>query len=150
MPTRRASATWRGGLRNGRGTFEGKSGRLSAPYSFGTRFGGEPGSNPEELLAAAHAACYSMALSLFLEQEGHTPEEVHTDAACTIEQQGDGFRITRMELSVRARVPGLDEATFRRLADRAKENCPLSGALHGNLAIDLSAQLASEQPGANP
>ena len=88
MPTRKARATWSGGLKTGKGRFEGATGAFAAPYSVQSRFGSEPGSNPEELLAAAHAACYSMALALGMEREGHAPENVQTDAACTIEPEG--------------------------------------------------------------
>jgi len=140
MPTRRARATWQGGLKSGKGRFEASSGAFSAPYTAGTRFGSDPGTNPEELLAAAHAACFSMALALALEKEGHPPEEVRTEAACTVEQEAGGFRITKMELSTRVRAPGLDRALFDRAAAGAKAGCPVSKALAG-LEITLDAQL---------
>jgi len=142
MPTRRATATWEGGLKTGKGTLASASGAVKAPYSAGMRFGSEPGTNPEELLAAAHAGCYSMALGAALEKEGHAPEHVDTSAACTIEPQGEGFRITKMELQVRVRAPGLDRATLDRVASVTKEACPVSRALIGNLEITLDAQLA--------
>ena len=113
MPTRSASAVWEGGLKSGKGTFNGASGKIGGSYSFGTRFGNDPGTNPEELLAAAEAACYSMALSLGLEQNGTPPKSVRTTAACTIEQDGGGFTITTMKLTVRADVPGVDADTFQ-------------------------------------
>ncbi len=142
MPTRKATATWEGGLKNGKGQLASASGALKAPYSFGMRFGDEPGTNPEELLAAAHAGCYSMALAIALEKEGHAPERVETNAACSIEPEGAGFRITKMALQVKVRAPGLDRATFDRLAAVTKEACPVSRALIGNMEITLDAQLA--------
>jgi osmotically inducible protein OsmC len=141
MPTRKAHASWEGGLKSGKGEFGGESGAISGRYSFASRFEDAGGTNPEELLAAAEAACYSMALSLALENEGSAPERVHTDAACSIEKVGDGFKITRMKLTVRARVPGMDEETFQRLAEATKEGCPVSGALIGNVDIELDASL---------
>src|SRR5688500_6487509 len=102
MPTRNASAKWEGGLRGGKGRFTGESGAIGGDYSFGSRFGDSGGTNPEELLAAAEAACYSMALSGALEAAGTPPESVETQAACTIEKVGDGFRVTTMKLVVRA------------------------------------------------
>lgn len=141
MPTRKASATWEGGLKGGKGRFESETGVCAAPYSFGTRFGAEKGSNPEELLAAAHSACFSMALAATLEKAGTPPTRIQTDAACTVEPQGEGFRITRMALSVRAQVPGCDQATFERWAQTSKEGCPVSRALLGNLEVTLEAKL---------
>ena len=102
MPTRNASATWSGGgLKAGKGEFSGESGVIKGKYNFNTRFGEEPGTNPEELLAAAEAACFSMALSLGLEQNGTPPQRIETKAACTIAQQGGGFKITTIKLDVR-------------------------------------------------
>lgn len=141
MPTRRAEATWEGGLKDGRGNFRGSSGAIEAPYSFGTRFGDTPGTNPEELLAAAEASCFSMALALALEKEGKPPTRIHTEAACTIQEQGGGFQITKMRLVTRAKVPGLDEGLFRRLALETKDGCPVSKALKGNLEFELDAAL---------
>ncbi len=141
MPTRNASATWEGGLKGGKGTFEGESGAIRAPYSFGTRFESAPGSNPEELLAAAEAACFSMALSGALEKAGKPPTRVRTKAACTVEKVGDGFRITTMRLEVRAMVPGLSDDEFRKAAEATKSGCPVSQALANNVRIDLDAQL---------
>lgn len=140
MPTRNASATWEGGLKGGNGCFEGESGAIRGSYSFGSRFGDAGGTNPEELLAAAEAACYSMALAVGLEQQGNTAERIHTEAACTIQQQGDGFAITTMKLRVRARVPGMDEAAFREAAEATKQGCPVSKALAG-VDIQLDAAL---------
>lgn len=142
MPTRNASATWEGGLQGGRGRFSGESG-LGASYSFGSRFGEAGGSNPEELLAAAEAACYSMALSAALERAGTPATRVETDAACTIEKVGDGFRITTMRLTVRASVPGVAQDAFQKAAEETKTGCPVSGALRGNVQLELDAQLVS-------
>lgn len=141
MPTRVATAVWEGGLQAGTGSFSGQSGKIAGAYSFGTRFGTTPGTNPEELLAAAEAACYSMALSLGLENNGTPPEKVETKAACTIDKVGDGFKITAMVLTVRAKVPKIDAPTFRKIADAMKDGCPVSAAFKGNVKIDLNATL---------
>lgn len=127
----------------GKGSFRGESERIGGDYSFGTRFGDVRGTNPEELLAAAEAACFSMALALGLEQHGTPPTSVETQAACTIDKEGDGFRITRMALTVKAKVPGIDPETFQRIAAATKEGCPVSKALKGNLALELQASLES-------
>jgi lipoyl-dependent peroxiredoxin len=141
MPTRKANAKWEGGLRGGNGEFGSESGAIGGRYSFGSRFEEAGGTNPEELLAAAEAACYSMALSAALEKEGTPPESIRTDAACSLEKVGEGFKITRMRLTVRGRVPNVDEATFLRLAEATKEGCPVSGALKGNVELQLDAAL---------
>jgi len=141
MPTRNAAARWEGGgLKAGKGTFSGDSG-LAGAYSFASRFEDGKGSNPEELLAAADAACYSMALSAALEKNATPPKWVETKAACTIERVGDGPKITTMKLAVRASVPGIDNATFQKLAEETKTACPVSGAIKGNVAISLMAAL---------
>ena len=142
MPTRTASAQWQGGLKGGKGSFKGQTG-LGGSYSFGSRFQDETGSNPEELLAAAEAACFSMALSGGLEKEGFPPTSVETQAACTVEKVGEGFKITTIKLSVKAVVPGLDDAKFQAIAAATKEGCPVSSALKGNVQIDLTAALSS-------
>jgi lipoyl-dependent peroxiredoxin len=142
MPTRNASATWEGGLQGGKGSFSGESGAIGGSYSFGSRFGDQGGTNPEELLAAAEAACYSMALSAGLEKDGHTPERVETRAACTIEKVDEGFKITTMRLRVRARVPGLDAEAFQKAAEETKKGCPVSQALAG-VNITVEAELES-------
>lgn len=142
MPTRTASAKWEGGLKGGRGSFTGATG-LGGQYSFSSRFESGSGSNPEELLAAAEAACYSMALSAALEGKGKPATSVETKAACTIDKQGDGFAITKMALEVRAVVPGLDNATFQEIAKATKDGCPVSKALKGNVDLQLNATLAS-------
>jgi lipoyl-dependent peroxiredoxin len=140
MPTRTASATWQGGLQKGNGTFKGQTG-LQGQYNFSSRFENGSGSSPEELLAAAHAACYSMALSLGLEQAGFTPQSVETKAACTVEKIGAGFKITRMHLTTRATVPNIDKAKFQSIAEATKEGCPVSGALKNNVQLELEATL---------
>ena len=142
MPTRTATAQWQGGLKGGKGSFKGQTG-LGGSYSFGSRFQDETGSNPEELLAAAEAACFSMALSGGLEKEGFPPTSVETQAACTVEKVGEGFKITTIKLSVKAVVPGLDDAKFQAIAAATKEGCPVSSALKGNVQIDLTAALSS-------
>ena len=142
MSTSNASATWEGGLKNGRGHFAGKSGHIQGDYTFATRFEGAQGTNPEELIAAAHAACLSMALAAGLEAAKTPPKRISTTAACTIEKVADGFRITRMRLEVRGEVPGLDDAGFRTAAQRAKDGCPVSQALKDNVPMELDARLA--------
>jgi osmotically inducible protein OsmC len=138
MPTRTATAQWLGGLKGGKGSFKGQTG-LGGSYSFGSRFENASGSNPEELLAAAEAACFSMALSGGLEKEGFTPTSVETHAACTVEKVGEGFKITTMKLTVKVVVPGIEDAKFQAIAEATKEGCPVSTALKGNVKIELDA-----------
>lgn len=140
---RTADATWNGDLRGGRGRFSGSSGAFkNVPYSFTTRFEDTPGSNPEELIAAAHAACYSMAFAAFLAGQGHQPESISTHAVCTIKsKEGGGWQISAMRLEVRGRVPGLDSAAFGRLAHEAEAGCPVSNLLKSGLTITIDAQL---------
>ena len=140
MPTRNASAKWEGGLKGGRGSFSGESG-LAGQYSFSSRFENGTGSNPEELLAAAQAACYSMALSAALEGNGTPGVSIETTAHCTIEKVGAGFSITKMQLDVRAKVEKVDDATFQRLAKETKEGCPVSKSLKGNVDMQVTATL---------
>ena len=140
MPTRTASAQWQGGLKGGSGSFKGQTG-LGGSYSFGSRFQDAIGSNPEELLAAAEAACYSMALSGGLEKEGFAPTTIETQAACTVEKVGEGFKITTMKLVVTAVVPGIDDAKFQAIALATKDGCPVSSALKGNVQIELTASV---------
>ncbi|MEP7002014.1 MAG: OsmC family peroxiredoxin [bacterium] len=140
MPTRTATAQWLGGLKGGSGSFKGQTG-LGGSYSFGSRFQDEVGSNPEELLAAAEAACYSMALSGGLEKAGFAPTSVDTSAACTVEKVGEAFKITTMKLTVKVVAPGLDDAQFQAIAAATKEGCPVSSALKGNVQIELTASL---------
>jgi osmotically inducible protein OsmC len=136
MPTRNASATWSGGLKGGKGHFESKSGAIQGPYSFPTRFENHPGTNPEELLASAHAACYAMAFSALLEQRGYTPEKIDADAAVTLGETDGKPTIVKSELVVQGSVPGLDDDTFRTIAEEAKSFCPVSRAL-GGLEVEL-------------
>lgn len=144
MPTRHATAVWQGPLRDGDGTFRGESGAVSGDYSFGSRFEQGGGSNPEELLAAAQAACYCMALSAALARAGTPATRVETRAACTIERVADGYGITHMRLAVTARVPGADRDTFKDLAEATKSDCPVSKALLGNVDLDLDATLEED------
>jgi lipoyl-dependent peroxiredoxin len=141
MPTRRATATWDGPIMKGKGRFDGESGAIGAGYSFGARFGDEKGTNPEELLAAAEAACFSMALSGNLERAGVTPTKISTSAACTVEKQGAGFKITTMVLDVTVDAPGLDAAKLGEVAQQTKQTCPVSQALAG-VEISVNARLA--------
>jgi osmotically inducible protein OsmC len=146
MPTSSARAVWEGGLRNGLGRYEAETGAFQGDYSFGSRFASAGGTNPEELIAAAHAACLSMALAANLEKEGRPATRVSTSAACTVEKVGEGFKITGMRLDVRGVVPGMDEATFAKAAEAAKNGCPVSGALQGNVKFELNARLEREGP----
>ena len=142
MSTSISSATWEGGLRDGRGHFQGSSGVVSGDYSFATRFESAEGTNPEELIAAAHASCLGMALSAGLEAAKTPATRISTKASCTIDKAGDGFKITKMRLEVRGQVPGLDDAGFRAAAEKAKDGCPVSQALKGNVPFELDARLA--------
>jgi lipoyl-dependent peroxiredoxin len=138
---RKATAVWHGTGRAGSGNLSTDSGVLAqTPYSFKTRFEGEKGTNPEELIAAAHAGCFTMALAFQLQGAGYTPSELSTEAAVSLDPEGQGFRITRSALTLRASVPNLDEATFKRLAGDAEKNCPVSKVL--NAQITLDAKLA--------
>ena len=141
MTTSTSSAVWEGGLRDGHGHFSAGSGAFAGDYSFATRFESAKGTNPEELIAAAHAACLSMALSAGLEAAQTPATRISTKAACTVEKVGDGFRITKMRLEVRGTVPGLDQAGFAAAAERAKEGCPVSQALTGIGQMELEARL---------
>ena len=137
---RKAKAVWRGTGRAGNGNLSTDSGVLAeTPYSFRTRFENEKGTNPEELIAAAHAGCFTMALAFQLQGAGYTPTELRTEAAVTLEADGEGFRISRSALTLRAQVPNLDEAAFVRMANDAEKNCPVSKVL--NTAITLDAKL---------
>jgi len=140
MTVRTSDAEWRGDLRNGSGTMRLGSGAFEGSYSFPSRFENGQGTNPEELIAAAHAGCFSMALSHALSQAGHPPTRVHTTARAHLEQVPGGFAITRIELEAEGEVPGLDAARFQSLAEDAKRNCPVSKALAGT-EITLNARL---------
>ena len=138
---RSASAVWRGGLRDGKGVFTTESGALrSVPYTFRTRFESDPGTNPEELIAAAHAGCFSMALSGELGKAGMNPESIETRSSLTFEKTDAGFTITTIHLDVRAKVPGADPAAFQTAAENAKKGCPVSRVL--NAKITMTATLA--------
>lgn len=141
MPVRKAEAIWEGKLLDGKGTMKFGSGAFEGAYTFGSRFENAAGTNPEELIGAAHAGCFSMALSLFLEKAGYPPQSIHTTAGVHIDKVGDGFRITLVELEMEAKVPGIDEKTFLEQAEAAKKGCPVSQALTG-AEIKLKAKLA--------
>ena len=140
MPMRSAEAQWEGSLQEGSGTMRLGSGAFEGRYSFTSRYEDGPGTNPEELIGAAHAGCFSMALSAALSRAGHVPTRVHTTARVHIERGDAGFSITRIDLQTEAEVPGLDEETFRREAEGAKAGCPVSKALTGT-EITLDAKL---------
>jgi osmotically inducible protein OsmC len=140
MPARTAEAEWKGDLIEGAGKLTLGSGAFSGPYSFRSRTADGPGTNPEELLGAAHAGCFSMAFAAALTQAGIKPERIHTTAKVFFEKQGDGFAIPRIELTMEASVPGLDEAAFQQYAEGAKKGCPVSKALAG-VDIHLDAKL---------
>lgn len=134
---RKAKAVWQGTGRDGRGQLSSDSGVLSAtPYSFRTRFENEKGTNPEELIAAAHAGCFTMALAFQLQAAGFTPTELDTEAAVSLDKEDQGFRISRSALTLRAKVPNLDQATFDRLAHDAEKNCPVSKVLTAEITLD--------------
>ncbi|PZQ59240.1 MAG: OsmC family peroxiredoxin [Phenylobacterium zucineum] len=134
---RKANAVWRGTGRDGEGALSSGSGVLSdTPYSFKTRFEDQPGTNPEELIAAAHAGCFTMALAFALQREGFTPEELSTEAAVSLDQDGPGFKISRSALTLRAKVPGLSEAKFKELAEAAEKTCPVSRVLNAEITLD--------------
>lgn len=136
---RTATGVWHGDLRGGNGTMDAPSGVFSgAPFTYLTRFENAKGTNPEELIAAAHAGCYSMAFSNYLSQQGHVPDEITTQATITL----DSGKITKMHLVTRGRVPGLDAATFKRMAEEAEQKCPVSNLLRPGLQITLDADLA--------
>lgn len=140
MVQRTAEAEWRGGLQDGSGSMKLGSGAYEGQYSFNSRFAEGTGTNPEELIAAAHAGCFSMALSAGLGRAGFPPKRVHTTAKATLEKTDSGFQITRIELQTEAEVPGIEEAAFQEQAEGAKKNCPVSRALAGT-NISLNARL---------
>jgi lipoyl-dependent peroxiredoxin len=141
MPERTAEARWDGSLQEGNGTMRMASGAYEGPYSFESRFQEGDGTNPEELIAAAHAGCFSMALSLVVGQAGHSLESVETKATVHIDKVDEGFAITRIELETEARVPGLEDSEFQKLAEGAKKGCPVSQALAAVDSIELRASL---------
>jgi osmotically inducible protein OsmC len=136
---RNGSATWKGGLKDGIGSISTEGGALKAyPYGFAARFEGKPGTNPEELLAAAHAGCFTMALSLILGEAKLTAERMETTAEVTLEKVADGFAITAVHLTLKAKVPGADQAKFAELAAKAKAGCPVSKLLNAKIMLDAT------------
>lgn len=139
---RKATAVWQGGIRDGKGTISTESTVLSAtPYSFSTRFEGAPGTNPEELLAASHAGCFSMALSLILGEAGIRPDRIDTTATVTLEKLETGFTVTKIHLDVTVAAPGAEHGKFEAAAAKAKVNCPISKVLRADISMD--ARLAA-------
>ncbi len=137
MVARTASARYEGLGKDGKGRVSTQSGVLKDQgYSFGTRFGDEPGTNPEELAAAAHASCFTMALSFALAKEGFTDGTLETSARVTIDKEGEGFRVTRSDLKLEARIPGIDEQRFAALAEDAKANCPISKLFNAEMSLE--------------
>src|SRR5437016_746457 len=137
MPARTSNARWEGGLKDGKGSMRLGGGAFEGQYSFSSRFEDGVGTNPEELIGAAHAGCFSMALSAGLEKAGHPPNSVDTTASVHLSPADGGFRISRIELSTTADVPGIDAAAFAEEAEAAKQNCPVSKALAGvDIALD--------------
>lgn len=138
---RKARAVWRGTGRDGNGDLTTDSGVLSStPYSFKTRFESEPGTNPEELIAAAHAGCFTMALAFQLQTAGFTPEELSTEAVVSLDPDGGGFKISKSALTLRAKVPGLDQAKFEELAGNAEKGCPVSKVLNAEISLDATLE----------
>jgi osmotically inducible protein OsmC len=141
MITKKASAVWTGGIKDGKGTLSTETGVLdAAPYGFKSRFEEGPGTNPEELIGAAHAGCFSMALSMMLGEAGLTPERIETHAAIKLEKAADGFTITASHLTVKARVPGAEAARFDEIAQKAKADCPVSKLLNANITMEASLE----------
>ena len=133
------SASWQGGLKDGKGAISTKSGALKEyPYGFASRFEGKPGTNPEELIGAAHAGCFTMALSLILGEAQLTATRMDTTADVTLEKVGDGFAITAVHLTLRAKIPGTDDAKFQELAAKAKAGCPVSKVLNTKITLDAA------------
>ena len=133
------TAKWQGGLKDGKGAITTKSGALADyPYGFASRFEGKPGTNPEELIGAAHAGCFTMALSLILGEAGFTADQMDTKAEITLVKQDDGFAITKSALTLRAKIPGIDDARFKELAGLAEKNCPVSKLLKAEITLDAA------------
>jgi osmotically inducible protein OsmC len=134
---KKASAVWKGGFKDGGGTISTESGALKeAPYGVKARFESGPGTNPEELIGAAHSGCFAMAFSLMLGEAGFTAERIEVRAAVTLEKTGDGFSITTSHLDVTAKIPGIDQAKFTEIANQAKAGCPVSKVLKANITMD--------------
>ncbi|WP_437228646.1 OsmC family protein [Planctomicrobium sp. SH661] len=135
------SAVWQGGIKDGKGAITTKSGALSAyPYGFSSRFEGRPGTNPEELIGAAHAGCFTMALSLILGENKLTAEKMETTAEVTLDKVDDGFAITSVHLTLKAKIPGADDETLQKLAGLAKAGCPVSKLLNTNITMDATLE----------
>ncbi len=133
------TAVWKGGLKDGKGAITTKSGALKEyPYGFAARFEGQPGTNPEELIGAAHAGCFTMALSLILGEAGFTAEQMDTKAEITLTKQDDGFAITKSALTLRAKIPSIDDAKFQELAGKAKAGCPISKLFRTEITLDAA------------
>ncbi|GHC17148.1 osmotically inducible protein OsmC [Kushneria pakistanensis] len=134
---KKGSAEWEGSLKRGKGVVSTESGALKEnPYGFNTRFEGQPGTNPEELIGAAHASCYSMALSMILGQSDLEPESIKTEATVTLDQDDSGFYISKVDLKTVARVPGADQEAFEKAANAAKEGCPVSRLFNADITLD--------------
>lgn len=143
MPSRKAEAQWEGNLAEGNGSLKLGSGAFEGPYSFKSRFEeGQSATNPEELIGAAHAGCFTMALAAQLTRAGQPPTRIHTTAQVKLDKVGDAFSITKIDLDTEAEIPGIDDATFQQYANGAKQNCPVSKALAGT-EITLTAKLLS-------
>ena len=135
------SAVWSGGIKDGKGAISTKSGALNAyPYGFASRFEGKPGTNPEELIGAAHAGCFTMALSLMLSEAKLTAEKMETSAEVTLDKDGDGFSITAVHLTLKAKIPGADQKTFDELTAKAKAGCPVSKLLKATITLDVTLE----------
>ncbi|QTF08388.1 OsmC family protein [Brenneria izadpanahii] len=133
---KKGQAHWEGNIKQGKGTISTESGALQQqPYGFNTRFEGKPGTNPEELIGAAHAGCFSMALSLMLGEEGHTPESIDTTADVSLDKVDGGFAITKIALNSTVKLPGIDEATFDKIIQKAKAGCPVSQLLKAEITL---------------
>jgi osmotically inducible protein OsmC len=134
---RTGSAQWKGGLKDGKGAISTQSGALNAyPYGFASRFEGKQGTNPEELLGAAHAGCFTMATSLMLGEAGFTADEMNTTAQVTLEQDSGGFTITHVALTLRAKIPNIDDAKFQEITAKAKAGCPVSKLFKADISLD--------------
>ncbi|WP_373999342.1 OsmC family protein [Bdellovibrio bacteriovorus] len=145
---RRATAVWKGNIQNGKGELTTESGALrNTPYTFNTRFGSELGTNPEELIGAAHAGCFTMALSGALMKKGFTADRLETSAVVTVQKEGEGFTITSSKLKLIAEVPDIDSKTFQTIAEEAKAGCPVSKLLKANITLDV--EFRSSQRGAS-
>nr|WP_024968117.1 OsmC family protein [Pantoea sp. IMH] len=136
---KKGQAHWEGDIKQGKGTITTESGALKAqPYGFNTRFEGKPGTNPEELIGAAHAACFSMALSLMLGNEGYVPESIDTEADVSLVKSGDGFKIDAIALKCQVKLPGIEDGAFDKIINQAKEGCPVSQLVNADISLDYT------------